>query len=513
MMKSLSIVMVLALMGCGEKKVETKPSNQIDPRAEFRVGVTAMKAGDYAKAQSSFEHAVGIGLTPIIDPVTQLPKDPEGADPGYAKAWYNAGYAAARAGNDAESVKYYRKALTLEPGMTGAIYGLGGALIGAGKAAEAVAEYRKYVEARPEDLDARNNLTDALTAAKMYDEAVKEAQEVLARDPKNVGAYRNLSRSYFAQGNYTMSLLCAEKAKSINDGDAGIYNNIGVIYLAQNEEAAAIAEFKEAIKLDAKNREANLNLGTMALRSGDYALALTCFKAAVDASPGDVGARMGLAIALRGTKDYDASAKIYDELLSKNATDSVIVFNAVTLQEKYKKDFKKAVKILESYQATMAGKLSKVEADDLAARLVAVRASEEAERQRQEEIARKKKEEAERKARAEKILIDLATSVSQLEKDITDPCIAGNAEIVEMANMTLEQVRPVVALKDSQDADERQSAIDAAPDLQTFIDGVKAQIEEMKAACAGAAPTPAPEGAAPAAPATDGAAPAAPTPG
>ena len=130
-----------------------------------------------------------------------------------------------------------------------------------------------------------------------------------------------------------------------------------------------------------------------------------------------------------------------------------------------------------------------------------------------EEEDRKKKEEAERKARAEKILIDLATSVSQLEKDVSDPCIAGNADFVEMANMTLEQVRPVVALKDSQDADERQSAIDAAPDLQTFIDGVKAQVDDMKAVCAGAAPAPATEGASPAVPSTDGAPPPTPSPG
>jgi tetratricopeptide (TPR) repeat protein len=498
MTRALSIVLALALLGCGEKKADTNPTRGgrgINPRAEYTTGVTALQGGDYAKALSAFERAVGEGVAPIVvDQATGATAPPPGIDPDYARAWYNAGYAAAQLGEDAKSVRYYQRALQLQPDLEGLSIHLGGALQAAGKAVEAVDVFRVQVEKRPDDLDTRNSYVDALTKAKRFDDAVKEAQEILARDPKNVGAYRNLSATYFAQGRYEMALLCAEKAKEINDGDAGIYNNIGIIHLAKEDEPSAIAEFKQALALDAKHLQANLNLGTIALKSGDYALALSCFTAAVGVAPQDRVAQLGHAIALRGTKDYAGSEKVYDSLLSKASMDRVVVLNAVTLHEKYTKNFKKAVKILETYQQAAAGKLDRAAAEDLTRRLVSVRASEEAERARLAELERKRKEAEERKARAEKLLVELAQSVAQLEKDLAEPCIAGNAELMEMAGMILDQVRPVVAAKDSQNAEERQSAIDSAPDLKTFVDDLRTQVDAAKSACVGAAPA---EGAAP----------------
>ena len=218
MFRILSTVLVLALIGCGEKKVDTDPTagaNSVNASAEFSAGVVAMKGGQFQKALNAFERAVGEGVEPLVitkpDGTTEM-RAPTGIKPDYAKAWFNAGVAAEKLGQADKAVAHYEKALSLDAGMEGATLNLGSAYIAAGNAPKAVEVYRAFVTTSPANLEARNNLTDALTAAKLFPDAIKEAQEVLARDPKNVGAYRNLSRAYYAQGNYEMSLLCAEKA-------------------------------------------------------------------------------------------------------------------------------------------------------------------------------------------------------------------------------------------------------------------------------------------------------------
>jgi tetratricopeptide (TPR) repeat protein len=508
MLRTLSLVMFLALVGCGEKQVNTNPTEvagSVNAKSEYAGGVKALQAGDWAKALKSFERVVGIGVPDIEikkeDGSVETKRAP-GIKEDYAKAWFNAGYAAERLGDTAKAVEYYEKSYELAPTHEGTVFNLGLAYTADGKAKKAVDLYTKFIEANPGNLDARNNLADALTLAKMYPEAIAAAQEVLARDPKNVGAYRNLSGTYYAQGNYAMSLLCAEKARTFNEGDAGITNNMGVTHLAKGDEAAAIEQFKAAVEKDPTNVEANLNLGFLAVNSGDYGLALRSFEPVIKKQPSNLDAQIGYAIALRGNKKYDEAAAIYEALLKKDATNRMVVFNASTLHEKYRKDFDKADKILQTYKASSPSLATDPE---LGERIAAIEKSKEIERQRQEEIARKKKEQEERDARNAKLLGDLAAAVGQLEADIKDACVAAaSPEIVEMAMMTLEQVKPVIEAKDT----------DSAPDMKTFVDDIKAQVDAIKSTCAGAAPapdagTPAPDaGGATPAPET----PAAPTP-
>ena len=110
------------------------------------------------------------------------------------------------------------------------------------------------------------------------------------------------------------------------------------------DKQAAISEFKTAVKLDPANVPANLNLGYLAVDSGDYALGKKSFGSALSTEPGNIAGKLGMAVSLRGEKDYDGAGKLYDEIIAADPQLEAAYFNAATLHRKYTKNFKKKSK-------------------------------------------------------------------------------------------------------------------------------------------------------------------------
>jgi Flp pilus assembly protein TadD len=285
----------------------------------------------------------------------------------------------------------------------------------------------------------------------------------------------------------------------LQDTDPGIYNNLGLTYLALKNEAAAIEQFKTAIKIDPENLEANLNLGYIALNSGDYELARRSFETLAKKYPGNVDIQMGYAICLRGMQEFDEAEKLYDALIARHPTNRTLVLNAITLQYKYRGNFKKAQKLLEDYLKVVAGTISPSDEifklkDEIDAAEVAKKKADEEEAARI--AAAKAAEEA-----AKKLLESLKAQVATMEKDIASLQGQGcaPAENLEMLTMVVEQVKEGLNAED---------ALSSAQDLGTFLKDAELSLAELKAACGGGTPdggAPAPEGGTP--PAPDGGAP------
>lgn len=493
-----SLVLLLSfglppMVGCGPKKApETAVDGVVNPKAAFAAGVQILKSPskdgviDYAGALAQFEAATT-------------------AKPDFSKAHFNAAWTAERMGNVEKAANHYRAALDADPSYNEAFLALGAALTKAGKGDDAVQLYRGASEKAPDDITLRNLLMEALNGADMYDDALLQAREILLRDSKNVGAYRTLSRVYFAKGDYRMSQLCAEKARTLAEGDPGIYNNIGVTYLVMDNEPAAIEEFKTAIKLRSDTTEANLNLGFVALNSGDYSLARQCFEAALKGEPGNTNGKLGLAVALRGAKEYEASAKLYSEILEADPSNQDAYFNAATLYEKFTKDYKKALKVLQDFvDKNNKGQMGPDH--EVYARMDRVKESQRIDEERKAEEERKKKEAEERKKRQQQAFEDLKGKVAKLKQVMATysscPMMVESGGI-DQGQMVLEQAEAVI----------QSEEIDMAGDITTFVDDLMPQLEAIIPSCGGGAapaPAPAPEAPAPA-PAPD--APAAPAGG
>ena len=486
--RSAQIIIALAFLtgpvvGCGDPKPPDAGAEGaiVNPKDAFAEGVrvlnTPTKEGtiDYTGAYSKFAQAIEL-------------------DANYAKAHYNAGWVSERLGNMPQAESHYRSAMELDGSYKLAIDALADVLTQEGKGTEAVALYQAQVDANPDDVATRTTLMEAMVAAGDDEGAIAQAREILLKDPKNVGAYRSLSRVYFANGEYEMSQLCADKAKTLAEGDSGIYNNMGVTYLMMDDEAAAIEEFKTARKLDPDNLEANLNLGWVAVNSGDYILAQDCFEKTLQGTPGSIDAKLGLAIAYRGVKEYDKAAKLYEEILDADPKNKLGAYNASTLHEKYIKDYKKANKYLEGWiNAANEGQIGP--SHDVYGRMERIKASQEKEEARKREEERKKKEAEDRKKRQQEQFNALKAKVGELQAMLDK---YGECEMMvemggtDMGMMVLEQAQMVVEAEE----------VDMAGDVMTFVDEVLPQLQEIIPSCSG--------GAAPAGGSSGGDAPAAP---
>ena len=473
-----SISTVLALIigvtvtpGCGPKKVEPEvtvdESTITDPLFFAKRGVTKLQAAtpDYQGAYTDFERATTL-------------------DPNNAKIQYNAGWTAERLGNKSNAEKHYRAALATKADYTSALVNLA-TILGADKRYdEAITLYKTYLAAKPDDLEIKNSLAETYNRAGRFDDAIAEAQSVLQKNPEDVAAYRNLSRAYFDKGELAMSQLCAEKAKTLNEGDPGIYNNIGVTYLQQGNLPAAIDAFKTAIRLDADHVEANLNLGYVALNSGDYIQAKTCFSAVSTSNPENVDALLGLAVALRGTKELEESNKVYERIMALDPTNDLVYFNAATLHEKYTKDYKAALKMLEQYKTVNEGKIGPNH--EVFARMERVKQSQIEEDKRVAEAAAKAKAAEDRKKAQMAQLEELKKRVAGFNQKLTAASCPAVAEMgmLEDFKMVVEQAETVITSEE----------FSMAGDMITFIDSMEPTLAELIPMCgdAGGAPAPAP---------------------
>jgi Flp pilus assembly protein TadD len=298
---------------------------------------------------------------------------------------------------------------------------------------------------------------------------------------------------YYKQGNFGMSALCAEKSLALKEGDSGTYNNLGVMQLQQENEPAAIDKFKTAIKLDPDNFEANTNLGFVALDSGDYKLALDSFIRASAANPSSVDAKIGLAVAYRGLKEYDKAGALYDEIIKADKQNEVAYFNAAILHEKYTKDYARALKYLEQYVDVKSGQIGPNH--EVFARMDGVKKSQEAERKRKEELERIEREKKEREERAMATLKELEGMVAGIKGKL-----AGCPEEVKMeVEMMIEQATTVIETKDTAMATDVKSMFTDyyGPMVDTCAGAAAPAPEETAGgtpAPAEGTPAPAPEG-------------------
>lgn len=462
------------LLGCPKQSVPGEGDN-VNPQAQFVQGVKALqkldrKTGevDYATAFAYFQSAVNL-------------------KPDFANASYNAGWSAEQMGKTADSIKFYQKAYDITPSQE-FLEALADAMTNNGQSDESIALYQTYVEQNPTDVDARYALIKALTESQKMDEALLQASELLTSDSENITVYRLLSRAFYKADQYDMSLLCAEKAnemlkdvakktgKQVQE-DSGILNNMGVTYLTMKDETKAIDAFQRAISVDANHVEANLNLGFIALNSGNYIYALERFDASLVSAPNNFDAKIGKAIALRGTQDFVKAKQLYDQLLASDKNSRIVYFNAATLEAKYNKDYKTAQKLLETYQEKNP---SDTEVAERLAELSTLQ--EEEAKKKAEEIARKKAEE-ERQIRQQEKMNELKTAVSTLQTDadaLSSCTDAVESGAVEMAMMVLEQGNMVI------EANEIEMAADVIP----FILDTQESLNDLKDVCAGGTPAP-----------------------
>ncbi len=165
-------------------------------------------------------------------------------DPEVIDAWFNLGNAHFRAGQYAEAITHFSRALTLKPDYDLALINMANAYRALGRDDEALAGYEHYLRVDPKNAWVQYQAGEILLDRGAFDRASEYFRQALAIDPKVASARVAL----------------------------------GVVALTRGDSVAAERELRAALEVSPAVRLAHFNLGVIAEGRGDADAALAAYR-------------------------------------------------------------------------------------------------------------------------------------------------------------------------------------------------------------------------------------------
>jgi len=268
-------------------------------RAHHTLGMSLLKGGKFAEAETAFAEAVQI-------------------DPGAVDTWINRGVAQKETGDFTAAEASYRQALALAPSDPIVHNNLANVLAAAGRTPEAVALYRAAVDLDPSYADAKANLGLALRDAGDVPGAVDFLTEAVAAHPTHavlLNAYGNVLRQAERTADAVQAL---SRAVELVPDYAEAHNNLGLAYAIKNQMDDAAGHMKRAAELKPDSAVISNNYGALLLRMFRFDEAVGALANAVARDPAYDEALVNLGVAhyMRGA-GAEAIA-VYRRVLARN---------------------------------------------------------------------------------------------------------------------------------------------------------------------------------------------------
>jgi tetratricopeptide (TPR) repeat protein len=244
------------------------------PPASLAPALDRLRRGDLAGARAAVEAAL-----------TDAPDEPALLD--------FAGLVAAQAGDAAQAISHFRRALALASGNPATRINLATALIATGaldeagavcasggddpkllrlaayvhqqqgRLVEAAAAYDKVVAAAPGDFESWNNLGNSLAALGDWDRAAAAVRRAIALRPDLVEMVVNLSNILAEAERFDERRAMMREAARVDPGHAGIQVELGLAEAAMQDFEAAERAYREALRLRPDFTAAIVELGLL----------------------------------------------------------------------------------------------------------------------------------------------------------------------------------------------------------------------------------------------------------
>ncbi len=192
-----------------------------------------------------------------------------------------------KAGNIADALKEYTKAVTIYPEEPSYHLMLGFAYSSRELDTEAEGEMKKAIELNPMFSEAHIGLAFIYKKEGKWGEVIKECKLAL----KNIYyktpevAYFNMGIAYYEQGEYEASVGSLKKALSLKAGMASAYYNMGLAFERLKKSYEAIASYRKAVELRSTYMEPYFRLGVLLVKTGEKAEAGRAFEKVVELAP------------------------------------------------------------------------------------------------------------------------------------------------------------------------------------------------------------------------------------
>jgi len=169
---------------------------------------------------------------------------------------------------------FFKRTLFYAPGSTKVYYNLGNLYCAAGDNAQGISMYLKAVELNPRYAEAYNNIGGTYIVLGNNQEGIKYCQLALEINPRLSAAYYNLGNAYYNLGQKDKSVEMVKKSIEFNPVYVDAYNNLAAGYAEAGDVEAAINLWNKCVKLDPDFATGHFNLAVFYFNSKNYSLAV-----------------------------------------------------------------------------------------------------------------------------------------------------------------------------------------------------------------------------------------------
>lgn len=181
-------------------------------------------------------------------------------NPSAWPAWYNLAQEDARAGEPAQAMLCYQRALELAPENADVLTDMGSFLRTQGEERKGRELLEKAVAVRPGYAIARNNLGVALMDSLEFTAAIEQLQRASELDPSDFQVWSNLGNAYLRDRRPKEAIRCYQRAIEVNPEAAFIRGNYGAALALEERWNEALTQLRTALELEPNNENAATNL-------------------------------------------------------------------------------------------------------------------------------------------------------------------------------------------------------------------------------------------------------------
>ncbi len=170
-----------------------------------------------------------------------------------AEAWFLRAGILADFGEDAEALRSFNRAVTLEPQTPQYRNARGFFLLSRNKLKEAIADFTEAIKIDPAYPQPYNNRGLALLAREEYQQAIADFSKAIELDPKYVDAFNNRGFAHLKIGKFDEARKDFDQAIALNPKYVNAFNNRAMLHAERGDLKAAVADLTAAIELDRYN--------------------------------------------------------------------------------------------------------------------------------------------------------------------------------------------------------------------------------------------------------------------
>ena len=263
------------------------------------LGVAYGKAGNSAQAITDFDRAIAI-------------------NPEYAEAYYSRGVTHGKIGDHRQAISDYDRAIGINPELALAYINRGAAYHELGDQRHAISDYDRAIEINPKYAETYNNRGIAYGELGEQRQAISDYDRAIEINPEYAEAYNNRGAVYGMLRNNRQAISDYDKAIAIDPEFALAYINRGGAYRELGNQTQAISDLDRAIQINPEYARAYYNRGVVYDMLGNNRKAIPDFNRAIEINPKYADAYNNLGVAYGKIGEHRQAISDFDRAIEIN---------------------------------------------------------------------------------------------------------------------------------------------------------------------------------------------------